>query len=395
MKAPWRSLGLVAAALSGVGGLSPAASQSRPPGDLTTTLGGTFATWRFSTAAPQDSLQVTRVAQAAIPLSAAFTAGRWTFDAGFAVATGKVKLATGETLDLNGVTDVRLRAVGHLIQDRLLVVLGVNAPTGRTKLTGGEIDAIRVLGAPALKMPVTSLGIGPAGTAGLVYATRAGEWSIGVGASFEARGTYAPIESRIAGVALPTDLHPGNTVRGSLGLDRLFGSARLSLLLATEAYSRDRIEIAAPGGGTVSTSYRLGPQLLANAMLELGVSGFRTFTITAADRYRTAFSGPTGAKVDGSSGNALEVGVQGITGVAGRTGFLFRVDGWMDGGLEVDNTITTAAMNGIGVTLGLSVPAGRAAFQPFIRGQVGKLDTGPVSTTATGFGAGVKLVFDR
>ena len=382
--------------LLGLGFLGPLAAQSRLPNEVTTTVGGSFSHWQFSTAAPQDSLAVSRVSQLGVPISAAFSIGRWTFDAGFAVAAGKVKLSNGRSLDLNGITDVRIRAVGHLVSDHLLLTLGVNAPSGRTKLAGNEVDAIRVLGAPALRMPVTNLGIGPAGTVGLVFATRAGAWSLGVGASVEGRGKYAPIESKIAGVTLPTDLHPGNTFRGSIGLDRIVSSARFSLLLATEVFSRDRIELRAPGGGgAVTTSYRLGPQFLATGFLELGVRGFRALTVSFADHYRTAFAGPSGQKVAGSSGNVAALGIEGITGVAGRTGILFRLDGWVDSGLEVDNSITTAAMNAVGLTLGLSIPAGRATIQPFVRGQIGRLDTGPVSTTATGFGAGLKLVFDR
>jgi len=390
-----RTRSLILAALATAATARPALAQGRLPSEVVTTIGGAFSSWRFSTAASQDSIAIEKVSQAALPFSASFAVGAWTFDAGVALSAGKLSLASGRTIDLGGLTDLRVRAVGHLVGDRVLLVLGVNAPSGKTKLVGDEIDAVRVLGAPALRMPVANLGIGPAGTAGLVFATRAGEWTVGVGGSFEARGKYSPIESQIAGVALPTDLRPGNAVRASLGLDRVFGSARFSLLLATEVYSRDRIELQAPGGGVIATSYKLGPQLLANAFLELGVPGFRTFTVTVADRYRTKFTGPSGTRAAGSSGNALEVGIQGITGVAGRTGFFFRVDGWVDGGLEVDNTITTAAMNAVGVTLGLSIPAGRASVQPFLRGQVGKLDTGPLSTTATGFGAGLKLVFDR
>ena len=123
--------------------------------------------------------------------------------------------------------------------------------------------------------------------------------------------------------------------------------------------------------------------------------GFQSFTISAADRYRSQYTGAAGLKTPGSSGNVFEAAVEGVSGAPGHTGLVFRVDGRLDGGLEVDNTITTAAMTAVGLTLGLSVPAGSATVIPFVRGQVGSLDTGPASTTATGIGGGVRLVFGR
>ena len=370
-------------------------AQGRLPNEVRSSIGGAFNVWRFAHPVPHDSLSVSRVSQIAIPMSVAASAGRWTFDAGFAYAIGRVELADGRTLDLSGATDIRVRAVGRVVGDKLIVTLGGNLPAGRTHLVGSEIDAIRVLGAPALRLPVTNLGTGPAGTVGLVFATRVGEWNVGVGASFEGRGTYAPIEAKVAGISVPTDLHPGSTMRASLGLDRLFGSARVSLLFAGEAFSHDRIELTGPGGARFQSTYQLGPQVSAIGFLELGVRGFRNFTVSAADRYRSSFTGLDGRKAAGSSGNVFEVAVEGVTGAAGRTGLVFRVDGRLDGGLEVDNTITTAAMTALGVTIGLSVPAGRATLQPFVRGQIGTLDVGPVSVSATGFGGGIKLVFGR
>lgn len=398
MKKPFGRIGLATAGGVLAFGLMAAprvAAQGRLPNEVRSSIGGAFNLWRFAHPVAQDSLSVSRVSQIAIPVSAAFSAGRWTFDAGFAYASGRVELADGRTLDLSGATDVRLRAVGRVVGDNLLLTFGATLPTGRTRLVGSEIDAIRVLGSPALRLPVTNLGTGAAGTIGLVYATRAGDWNVGVGASFEGRGSYAPIESRVAGVSVPTDLHPGSTMRGSLGLDRTFARSRLSLLFAGEVFSHDRIEITTPGGVAVQSTYQLGPQFSAIGFLELGVGGFRSFTLSAADRYRTSFTGLDGRKAAGSNGNVFEAAVEGVSGMAGRTGLVFRVDGRLDSGLEIDNTITTAAMTAIGLTLGLSIPAGRATLQPFVRGQIGTLDVGPASTSATGFGGGLKLVFNR
>lgn len=389
---PTRRLALL---LIGLGVPVVAAGQGRLPNEVRSSVGAAFSSWKFADPLPQDSLSVSKVSQLAIPLSVAVTAGRWTFDAGAAYANGKVRLADGRTLELSGLTDVRLRAVGRIVGDRLLVTFGANLPAGKTGLVGSEIDAVRVLGAPSLRLPVGNLGIGAGGTAGLVYAVPAGQWNVGFGASYEARGTYSPIEAKVAGVARPTDLHPGGTIRGSIGLDRLFTSSRLSLLFAADVFGHDRLTLTGASGAGVESRYQLGPQFSATGFLELGVRGFRSFVVSASDRYRSKFTGADGLKAAGSSGNVFEAAVEGTSGVAGRFGIVFRVDGRFDSGLEIDNSITTAAMTAAGLTLGVSLPAGRAAVVPFVRAQIGSIDVGPASTTATGIGGGLKLVFGR
>jgi hypothetical protein len=204
----------------------------------------------------------------------------------------------------------------------------------------------------------------------------------------EIRGQYTPLEARIAGVQSPADLHPGKTVRFSLGADRLVGRGRLSLLMAGDLYGTSRIEIAS-GANPVARQYKLGPQFSGTALIDFGLPGFRSFSIVVADRYRTEYTGSDGTKAAGSSGNVLEGSFGFITGRDQAVGLSLRFDGRLDSGLEVDNTITTAAMTSGGVTLGLFVPVGYGAIHPFVRGQLGKLDTGPNSSTAIGAAAGI------
>lgn len=366
-------------------------SQQQPTG-YAVTLAPSYSRWRFADAIPQDSLLIKSAGQLSIPVSFAlqFMGGNLRIDAGAAYATGRITLDDGRSFDLSGLTDAKVRAVAHVIGDRLLVTLGFTAPIGATHLSGREIDALAVLGSPALGFATPVLGNGPGGTGGLVYAFRAGGWGIGVGSSLEIRGQYTPLEAQIAGASSPADLKPGKAYRFSLGADRLVGNGRVSLLLAGDLYGTSHVEIAS-GTSPVSRQYKLGPQLTANALFELGVPGFRSFAISVSDRYRTKYSGSNGEKAAGSSGNILQASLGFVTGRGQGLGLSLRVDGLLDSGLEVDNTITTAAMTSGGVSLGLFVPVGRAVLQPFVRGQLGKLDTGPNSTTATGLGGGIVL----
>lgn len=348
--------------------------------------------WRFSEPLAQDSLSIDRVWQLSLPVSTSIAMGDWILDVGAAASVGGVRLADGRTLDLSGLTDAKVRLVGHLIRDRLLVTAGLNAPIGKTRLAGTELDVLRVLGSPALALRTPYLGLGFGGTAGIVFAGQAGDWGVAIGASIEARGRYAPVESQIAGVTRDTDLDPGNTVRVSLGADRLVGSGRFSLLVAADLFGEDRLLTGGAGATPFETSFKLGPQLSVDALLELAPSGFQRVTLSLADRYRTKFTGIDGTKADGSAGNRLELAVEALTGGPGASGGFFgRAAGRLDGGLEVDPTITTAAASIGTLTLGIWRRAGRALIQPFVQVAGGRIDPGPTTATALGLGAGLSV----
>jgi hypothetical protein len=354
-------------------------------------LAPSYSAWSFGTAVPQDSLLVKRAWQITVPVGASVTVGRLTFDASGSMASGRVRLEDGRTLELSGLTDVRFRGVARVIGDQLLLTVGLNAPVGATRLAGYEIDALGVLGSPALGFAAPTLGSGFGATAGVVYAMRAGSWAVAVGSSFERRSQYTPIEAQIAGVSSATELKPGNVVRLSVGLDRIVGQGRLSFLLAGDWFGESRIEVPAPGGPPVDSRYKLGPQFSANVIWETGARGFRSLTVLLADRYRTRYTGFDGAKTPHSDGNVLEAAVEAVRGAPGKAGLYLRADGRLDSGLDVDDSITTAAMTAGALTLGVAAPLGRASLLPFLRFQAGRLDTGPTSTTALGWGAGVTL----
>lgn len=380
--------------LAAYGLLASVASLSAQQGvilEARTVAAPSFFTWRFADPLGQDTLVVESVSQFALPVSVALVAGRWTFDVEVAVASGRVSLAGGRTLELQGPTDLRLRAVGRLIGDQLLFTGSLNVPTGKTSLGGGDLEALRVLAAPGLGMPVPQLGIGVGGSAGLVYAWEAGAWGLAVGTSFESRGSYSPVEAQIAGVPVATDLNPGNAVRFSLGADRLAGSGRFSMLAAADVFGTDRITVPGPGTTPTEGTYRLGPQFSLDLALDLVPRGFERLTLGAADRLRTAYTGIDGERAAGSSGNTLVAYVEGLTGNGRGVGVYGRVEGRLESGLETDQTITTAAATTARLLLGLVARAGRATFQPYGSVAVGTLDAGPVSTSLRGFGAGLTV----
>lgn len=392
----WRCAA-VAVAIASLAG-APLAAQVTSLRRPLLQAGGTWATWRFDTPVPADTDRVERVSQFSFPLGVVIPLGaRWTFDVTGAYAMGEVQLSDTSgvhtrTLDLRGPTDVKFRLVGHLASDRLLLNLGLNAPSGLASLDGEQLRTLRIVGAPPLRMPSPTLGSGLGGTAGVVLAQRAGSWALAAGASYEIRSQYTPIDAAIAGITSTTELNPGDAVHLSLGADRLIGPHRLSFLAGYDRYGKDAISLAANGAPQVGGEYRLGPSISGLMLLELGVPGMQELSVAIVDRYRDNYHGLDGRRVDGSNGNQLDARLQARFGVPRRFGWWFGIDGHVDSGLDVDQSLATAAMSAFGGSLGLSLPIGAVSLEPSIRGSVGTFDTGAVSTRATGFGVSVTLV---
>jgi hypothetical protein len=381
-----RVRGLVAAAVVAVA-VADAGAQER----LALTAMPVYQAWTFADAIAQDSSTVSRVTQMAVPVGLSIPLGtRWALDVAAAYVRGTVEREGGTTLPLDGPSDVRVRLVGRLVGDHLLLTAGATLPTGKTGLAGDELKAQRLIGAPILRLPVPALGTGFGATAGLVVARRAGPWALALGTSYELRGAYQPVESAIAGAGASTDLDPGDAIHLSVGADRLVGQHRLALMVVGDIYGDDEISLGSAAGPQTS-SYRLGPTLRGLLQLDVAARGFRELSLYGQVRHRAAFTGIDGATVEGSSGTVFDAGFSSIIGRPRALGVIVRADVMIDSGLEVDNSLATAGGTVGGATLGLSIPMGRGALEPFVRWQMGRIDTGPASTSATALTAGVSL----
>lgn len=346
--------------------------------------------WSFGDPLAQDSTRISRVSQVALPLSAYFPLGTaWAFDVAGAYVRGTVRREGVADLALDGMTDVRLRLAGRL-GDRLMLTLGLTLPTGATRLGEHELEAVRIIGAPVMRMPVPGLGSGFGASAGVVAARRAGPWALALGTSIELRGTYQPVETVLAGVTAATDLDPGEAVHVSLGADRILGQHRLAFLVVADVYGEDALTLGA-GVARQTSTYRLGPTFRALALADLGVRGYRQFSLHGQLRHRSAFTGIDGQVIDGSSGTVLDAGISTVRGTPGRTGLILRADVMLDTGLEVDNSLATAGATIGSVTVGLSLPAGRSALEPWVRWHMGTVDTGPAASGVTGGAAGLTI----
>src|SRR6185295_17544799 len=130
-------------------------------------------------------LRVRRMWQISVPVTTAVPlGGAWTLDVTSIYAAGSVVYdptnparPRGQTASINGVSDLRVRASGRLVGDALLVTAGVNAPTGRMRLTGDQLVAVRVLAAPALGLGTPPVGAGGSATLGALAARTIGRWA--------------------------------------------------------------------------------------------------------------------------------------------------------------------------------------------------------------------------
>lgn len=342
-----------------------------------------------------DAARITGVQQLTLPMSLAFPVhGEWRADVTALYASGTVSYRDGDaagssgraaSAHLSGVSDVRVRASGPILRDGLMLTLGANVPSGRTSLDAIQFGVLRVLSAPALGLGSTSVGSGPSGTLGLVFARPAGMWTVAAGASYEYRGEYQPVAAITAG-APSADFQPGAVVRTSFTADRPIAAHRLSIAAAIDVFSTDRLRASAAlardstGEGTAA-SVRLGPVVSADAQLQLATPGFRDLLVYSSFRHRSPFS-RDGRRVSSSDASYLDAGARATRAITRRIDGVLSVDARWHSGLGVDQGLPTNGVTGGGLTLGAHMRRGLFAVQPYVRGQVGSLRRTGVSGVA-------------
>ena len=291
----------------------------------------------------QDSLRVRSATQFSVPVSAAFPLGRaWTFDVSGAFASGNVTIdeiggRQGRVLTLSGVSDVRARLSGRLLNDGVMFTAGINAPSGLTELDGEQLTALRTLAAPALGLGAPPVGSGTSGTVGLLLARQLGTWGLAIGSSYEYRGTFQPVSALVAG-APSTDFTPGGVIRVTAGLDGFVGRSRLTLSASSDIFLEDELRNPAAGtsaGDDALARVQLGPLLGLDAQLQLAVPRLREFVLWTSFRVRSAFA-LDGVTVDGSDARYLDGGLRLDVPVGRRTDVFATADGRWHSGLGLD-----------------------------------------------------------
>lgn len=377
-------------------GSVPGGAQQRLTGIRTTIIGPVYEAWSFGDGLFQpmssgaDSVRIDRASQWTLPVAVVIPLGaRFTLDVSAAFASAQVKLAGPDTVldtdsySLSGLTDTKIRLTTKLAGENVLFTLGINGPTGKTELDDEELAALRVMAAPALGFTIPALGTGAGGTAGIVVAREVNTWAWAFGASYEMRGEYSPV-SLAAGVPT-TDFNPSDAIHVSLGVNGLVGQNEMTLGVAGDFFGEDELR----SGATAAPATKLGPIYTVEWTLDFATRRLREASLFVVDRYRSSYE-QNGQAIDESSGNYLDAGLRLIFPAGARTGIITALALRHQTGLKVDNTFSTAAAATGALTVGVSRElASGYMLQPFLRAQLGKIETGENSANANAIGLGV------
>jgi hypothetical protein len=357
--------------------------------------------WNFGKATTGGgAASVVSASQFTVPVTAVVpVTPNWALDAYVAYAHGSVTVDRGgsigkEQLTLSGVNDAKLRLVGKLHGDNLLLTLGASLPSGTTALGPGALEALSVLASPALRFRTPTLGNGASGTGGLVVAGEKGAWALAMAGAFEKRGDYAPAEALTTGLERPA-LRIGDAIHVSFGADRLLQSARQTFSLIGDFYTNGSLRD--PGAAVTETGFRLGPAVTATYQTQAAFENVESM-LYVLGRFRGNYS-VNGLTVENTWRAESEIGVSNSILVNPQMSVRVGLDSRFhtaSGGGVLDETISnfaTARILAGGATLGFQYAAGGGAFllEPFVRGQVGQLEFGGPVRHAAGASAGLTL----
>jgi hypothetical protein len=348
-----------------------------------------FSSWHFNTPIALEGGSLKGARQVAVPLRfRALLRGNWTFDAAGAFVSGSAEVESSNvsrTLTLNGLTDIRLRATHSMFGESVLLTLGANLPTGKTGLSADETSALQVVGAPALQMPASALGLGASGTVGLSVGRQVGEWALAFGGSVEKRTEYTAIDFALEDGNALTKVSPGTAAHITAGLDRALGQRRLSALFVVDHYSEDAISIEQGDVAADEARYTLGTQLTGSIGVDFGGGSWRTGQFALSVRHRGAFSDQAGESVEGSDATYIESSWTGVRGRATGRGLILGVNFRQHTGSPVSSSMAAAAASVGGATVGLEFPSTNKTFRIATQVQYGQFDTGVTKTNGLGF----------
>jgi hypothetical protein len=134
---------------------------------------------------------------------------------------------------------------------------------------------------------------------------------------------------------------------------------------------------------------KLGPVVTADLQLRAATGRLRELTFYAVNRYRASYR--IGVERSGSA-NYLDLGLRAVVSAGKRTGVLVSPNFRYQSGLDADRTLATAGMVGGLLTVGLLHDIGGGySIHPFLRGQVGRIESGDASSSATELAGGLSL----
>jgi hypothetical protein len=207
-----------------------------------------------------------------IPVTPAFDV-----DIGTAWTSAQVAgTAPGGTVSrLSGLSDTQIRGNYTLGTDFVVLTAGLDLPTGRTAITVDELPAATRIASDFLLFPINGFGAGAGGLGGIAVARPMGEWNVGFGIAMRHALPYDAFQDPNGNRYRFT---PGDEYRGRVGVDRPFGTGRITLGFTYSAFGHDR------ANGSV---YNTGARYITQASVTNSV-GDVDLTISGWDLFRAS-----------------------------------------------------------------------------------------------------------
>lgn len=152
-----------------------------------------------------------------LPVGVTWTVAGVRFDANTAVASASYE-QVGVTSKVGGLTDLTLRVMVPMLEDRGRIIVAGNVPTGTETLGPDELPVAGVITTDLLTLPIRSFGTGVGVTAGLAVAQPIGDWVAGGIMVYRVGEAYEPVVATAGTQA--AEFRPGSEFRLRIGLER-------------------------------------------------------------------------------------------------------------------------------------------------------------------------------
>lgn len=214
---------------------------------------------------------------------------------------------------LSGLTDTKVRASYILGNEKGLLTLGVNTPTGKTGLTGEQRAVSSSLAQGALNFRTANFGQGMDVNVGLAVAGKVGGVVVGLGAGYLLKGEFTPRDQGPA-------YKPGSELSLTVGMDRkvMDGDGVLTLDAIYTLYGDDEQD-----GEVAFTS--------GNKLVVQGMGNFKMGGMSLRVNFTERLRGNSTRYVNGlasafGNGSQMEAGLQLMSGGQGKLALRGQAD---------------------------------------------------------------------
>ena len=303
-----------------------------------------------------------------VPINESFS-----MDLGTAWASASVTSPGTPNSELSGLTDTQIRANYTLGADFIVLTAGVNLPTGRsTALPGQEAAATRIA-SDFLAFPIMGFGTGAGGTGGIAIARPMGGWNVGAGVAIRHSVSYSPFQDT---TGARVHFQPGDEYRARIGVDRPYGTGRISLGFTYSKFGNDQ------AGQSI---YNTGDRYITQASISNSI-GNANFVVAGWDLFRA--EGMLADQTRTGRENIANVGVAVSFDTPARVVVEPSVEGRVWTQAQADPTLPAIPASYMGTAgVRLDWDFGGYAVTPFVGYTLGQVGSTAGAASMTGFRA--------